>query len=254
MNINLKENKTKVISAASTIGILLVAVVICLAFGYDPPDPPIPEEGVEVNVGNSDFGEGNNPEPASTTASYAPPAAQQQVATQHTEPSVAMNSATQRGNVTNPHTTQQPQVENKEPEINSRALFTGRRNQSNGGGSQGNTTGQGNQGNENGNPNSNNYTGAGGGNGVTADVKGRSAVSLPPPPSYKGNDQGKVIVKVWVNQQGQVIRAEGGQKGSTIAKGEFVKRAEEYALKARFNASANAPEEQVGYITYIFKI
>ena len=79
-------------------------------------------------------------------------------------------------------------------------------------------------------------------------------MALPRPPTYKGNEQGKVVIKVWVNQQGQVVRAEAGQKGTTLARDQYVRQALEYAKKARFSASTSAPEEQIGYITYIFKI
>lgn len=254
MKIDFKENRPKLISGALTALIMLIIVVICLAFGYDPPNPPIPEEGVEVNLGDSDFGLGDSPMPSNEEASYAPPAAENQVATQQTEPSVNLNASRNQGKVTNPNATEQPKVENKEPEINRNALFTGRRNNNNGGGSQGVTEGSGNQGNPNGNPNSNSYVGDGSGNGVQFSLSGRSAVALPRPPSYKGSDQGKVVVKVWVNQQGQVVRVEGGQRGTSLAKEPFLSLALEYAKKARFNASPDAPDEQVGFITYIFKI
>lgn len=242
-------------SGIGTAIIMALIVVVLLAFGYDPPDPPIPEEGVEVNVGDSDFGSGSDPNPASEASSYAPPAAQNQVSTQHTEPSVSMPNTPNQGNVTNPAAQEQPKVENKEPELNPNATFPGMRNRNrqSGSGSEGQNTGTGNQGNPNGTPTSNNYDGNGG-NGVKADLKGRSAVVLPRPPSYQGKDQGNVVIKVWVNQQGNVVRAEAGQKGTTLAKEEFVQRALEYARKAKFTPSLDSPEEQIGYITYMFRI
>ena len=39
----------RIISGIITAIIMAVVVAVLLAFGYDPPDPPIPEEGVEVN-------------------------------------------------------------------------------------------------------------------------------------------------------------------------------------------------------------
>ena len=79
------ENKNKVISGISTALFLLVVMLVCMAFGYDPPDPPIPEEGVEVNVGNSDMGLGDNPMPEASEPSSAPrPAsATEQLATRY---------------------------------------------------------------------------------------------------------------------------------------------------------------------------
>lgn len=238
--------------ATAVIVLLSVLLMSLNIFAYTPPDPPIPEEGVEVNLGDSDFGQGDSPEPASEAANYAPPASQQQVVTQRTEPTVPVPSSPNPGNVTNPAAQEQPVVENKEPEINKNALFPGKRNQTSGGGSQGVSTGQGNQGNPNGTPTSNNYTGNGGGNG-NYNLKGRSAVVLPKP-EYNSNQQGKIVVRIWVDQQGRVVRTEAPYQGSTITTGSLVEQAKAAAKRARFNASTSAPGEQIGTITYIFKI
>jgi len=255
----MENNKPKIISAVITALFMALLVVVCMSFGYDPPDPPIPEEGVEVNVGDADFGSGDDPDPMSEAATSTPaPSSQDQVSTQNTESTTPMPSSPKPTNVNTTTPTEQPKTDNKpkEPEINKNALFTGKRNSNNksGNGSQGITEGQGNQGKANGTETSNNYNGNGGGNGVSYTLNGRVAHSLPKPPSYKSNDGGKVVVKIWVDQKGKVIRAEGGQKGSTLTKREFVRLAEEYALKAHFDISNNAPEEQVGYITYNFVI
>lgn len=241
-------------SGIGTAVIMALIAVVLLSFGYDPPDPPIPEEGVEVNIGDSDFGLGSDPEPASEVSSYAPPAAQNQVATQQTEPSLGMPSPPNQGTVTNPAAQEQPQVENKEPEINRNALFTGRRNRTEQGGtgSEGQTSGTGNQGNPNGTPNSNNYNGNGG-NGTNYRLVGRNAVSLPKP-DYNSNQQGKIVIDIWVNQQGQVTRVEGPAQGSTVTNSAMVEQAKKAARKARFNADTKALEEQKGSITYIFTI
>lgn len=242
----------KIISAIGTAVVMALVVLVLLAFGYDPPDPPIAEEGVEVNVGNSDFGYGDDPQPSSTASSYAPPAAQSQMSTQVAEPTPSLNATRNDGNTTNPNATPQPTVANKEPEINKNALFTGRRNQNSGSGSQGQSTGSGDQGKVGGTPSSNNYVGEGGGNGSYS-LKGRNAVSLPKP-KYNSNKQGTIIVKIWVDQQGRVTRVEAPDKGSTLTDGTMVEQAKAAARRARFNASTSAPEEQTGTITYIFKI
>lgn len=245
----------KLISGISTAVIVLLASLLMSLniFAYEPPDPPIPEEGVEVNLGDSDFGQGDSPEPATQATSYAPPASQQQVISQRTEATTPVPSSPQPGNVTNPAAEAQPQPENKEPEINKNALFPGKRNQNSGGGSQGITQGDGNQGKPNGNPNSNNYTGNGGTGNGNYSLAGRSAVSLPKP-EYNSNQQGKVVVRIWVDRQGRVIRVEAPYKGSTTSDGALVEQAKTAARRARFNASSDAPEEQIGTITYIFKI
>ncbi len=242
-------------SGIGTAVIMALIAVVLLSFGYDPPDPPIPEEGVEVNVGDGDFGLGDDPLPASQASSYAPPSAQNQVATQSTESSVGMPSTPNKGNVTNPAAQEQPRVENKEPEINRNALFPGKRNQNNpqsGTGSQGQSTGTGDQGNPNGTQGSRNYNGDGG-SGANYRLTGRNAVSLPRP-TYNTNLQGKIVIDIWVNQQGQVVRVDGPAQGSTIANSAMVEQAKQAARKARFNADTKALDEQKGSITYIFTL
>ena len=240
-------NKQK--SGIMTAVIMLIIALVLISFGYDPPDPPIPEEGVEVNVGNSDFGEGIAPQPASpATSSSVPPATQQQVATQSSEPSVSMPSTPVQGNVT--PTPQTPTV-TPTPEINRNALFPGRRNQ--GDGSQGQSTGSGDQGSPAGTPNSNNYDAGGGGAGGSWSLAGRSAVSLPKP-NYQSNQQGKIVIDIWVDRQGVVTRVDGPAQGSTITNSAMVEQAKAAARKARFNADTQALDEQKGTITYIFKI
>lgn len=245
----------KLISAISTAVIVLLAMLLMSLniFAYEPPDPPIPEEGVEVDLGDSDFGQGDSPEPATQATSYAPPASQEQVITQRAEATTPVPSSPKPGNVTNPAAETKPQPENKEPEINKNALFPGKRNQNSGGGSQGVNQGTGNQGKPDGNPNSNNYTGNGGSGNGNFSLKGRSAVSLPKP-EYNSNQQGKIVVRIWVDQQGKVTRVEAPWKESTITTGALVDQAKAAAKQARFNASSSAPEEQIGTITYIFKI
>ena len=242
-------------SGILTAAFMLLVAAVLFAFGYDPPDPPIPEEGVEVNLGNSDFGLGENPRPASEASSYAPSPAQEKVATQQTESSVGMPSTPNTGNVAKPATQEQTQQENREPEINRNALFPGKRNQNtqSGSGSQGQSSGSGDQGKPDGNPNSNNYNGSGNGAGGSFSLKGRNAVSLPKP-DYNSNQQGKIVIDIWVNQQGEVVRVDGPAQGSTLTNGAMVEQAKKAARKARFNTDSKAMEEQKGTITYIFTI
>ena len=245
---------TKVKSAIATFAFVVLLVLLMFfvsGYRYVPPTPPPPEEGVEVSLGDSDFGSGESPDPASQAASYAPPAAQQQVATQNSQPSIPVHSSPNPGNITNPAAVQQPVVENKEPEINRNALFPGKRNQQSGTGSKGDSQGQGNQGSPNGTPNSSNYTGNGG-TGGNYSLKGRSAVSLPKP-EYNSNQQGKIVVRIWVNQRGEVTRVEAPYQGSTVTTGRLVEQAKAAARRARFNASTDSPEEQIGTITYKFE-
>lgn len=245
-------SRNKVISAIGTAVVMILVTLVLLAFGYDPPDPPIPEEGVEVNLGDSDFGMGDDPQPAADAAATQAPATPNRVATQNAEPTPDMNVSQSEGNTVKPAPTEQPKTENKEPEINKNALFPGKRNQQSGSGSQGVSTGTGDQGKAGGTATSNNYSGNGGGNGNYS-LAGRSSIALPRP-EYNSNKQGTVVVQIWVNREGRVVRAEYQPKGSNTSDGELVKHAVEAARKARFNPDAGAPDEQKGTITYKFEI
>ncbi len=90
-----------------------------------------------------------------------------------------------------------------------------------------------------------------GGSGYS--LRGRTAISLPLP-QYNSNVQGKIVVKIWVDRSGNVIKAECPEKGSSIIDAKLVNAAKDSALKAKFNADPNAPEAQIGSITYIFSM
>ena len=246
--------KNKVISGVSTALVMLLVALVLVSFGYDPPDPPIPEEGVEVNIGDSDFGRGEDPQPevSSATPSYTHPPARDNLATQVTDPTPSLNATQNPSPTVTTKPTEQPTEQPKTPEINNRALFPGNRNKNNGSGSQGVSEGSGDQGKPNGTLTSTNYDGNGGGNGNYS-LAGRTKVHIPLP-TYKSNEQGRVIIQIWVNREGKVTRAEFQPKGSSTTNGNLVNKAKEAALKASFNPDSSAPEEQKGTITYLFTI
>lgn len=119
--------------------------------------------------------------------------------------------------------------------------------------SQGIAGGDGNQGKPDGQAGVNNYKGGGNGNGIDWSLNGREAIELPHP--NKGiQASGKVIVEIIVDNNGQVIEATPGKKGSTTTDGRLYEAAQRAAMKARFNVSASAPPHQKGTITYIFEL
>jgi hypothetical protein len=59
-------------------------------------------------------------------------------------------------------------------------------------------------------------------------------------------------VKVWVDRDGVVRRAETSQVGTNIASGALQNKCEEAAKTARFNPAPDAPELQVGNIFFVF--
>jgi len=252
------EKRNKLISAVSTLCVMGLILLVCALMGMKYPDPPLPEEGVEVNLGNSDFGLGDaqQPDESDATAPVTPPmpSTGENIATQ-TAPSAAINT-TPKPN-TRPNDVKEPPVkpnDTKQPETpktNPNALFKGKKNTSNGG-SQGVTQGAGDQGKQGGDPNSNRYDGQPGNGGAGYSLSGRKASSLPLP-NYNSQKEGKVVVKIFVNQDGKVTNATAPEKGSTILEGALVQRAIAAAKQAHFNADPNASETQVGTITYVFR-
>lgn len=89
--------------------------------------------------------------------------------------------------------------------------------------------------------------------GAGYSLSGRKASSIPLP-GFNIRKEGKVVVKIYVDQNGKVTNATAPEKGSTIFDGAMVQRAIASAKQARFNADINASEIQVGTITYVFRV
>lgn len=63
---------------------------------------------------------------------------------------------------------------------------------------------------------------------------------------------GKVVVRVKVNQNGDVVTAEYDPSASSNANACMIEQAEKYAKMSRFNYSPNAPKLEDGWISYTF--
>ena len=71
-------------------------------------------------------------------------------------------------------------------------------------------------------------------------------------PKYLCEESGTVVVKIWVNREGITIRALPGVRGTTESSPCLLKEAESAALKTTWTPYFNAPELQIGHITYNF--
>jgi colicin import membrane protein len=122
--------------------------------------------------------------------------------------------------------------------------------------------GPGNQGDPNGSINSkvrgsgsglgNSGTGTGA-KGPSYELEGRHTKGDLPLPKYEYQVEGTVVVEVYVDRAGKVVRAVPGTKGSTTLDDYLLKVAKDAALQARFEVKQDAPEIQKGKITYNFK-
>lgn len=118
--------------------------------------------------------------------------------------------------------------------------------------SQGNTYGSGNQGSPDGTPGANQYgLGGGEGKGISFNLSGRNARSLPKP-AFPGNEAGIVVVEVTVDKFGKVTKALPGVKGSNTVDPDLLEAARKAAVAASFNTDQKAPAFQKGTITYHF--
>jgi len=121
--------------------------------------------------------------------------------------------------------------------------------------SEGIAGGQGNQGVESGTEGVRNYgPGSGTGNSnISYDLAGRRHQSLPIP-KYDYQGEGIVVVEVTVDKTGTVTKAVPGVKGSTTLDEYLLRVAREAALLAKFDSNPNAPVIQKGTISYNFKL
>jgi hypothetical protein len=67
------------------------------------------------------------------------------------------------------------------------------------------------------------------------------------------NESGKVVVKIWVNRQGNVIKAERSQ-GTTNTNPCLVNPALETAKTFKWQPDANAPDTQIGFVVVNFQV
>ncbi len=138
-----------------------------------------------------------------------------------------------------------------EPVVNERALFKGSSKNTNGT-NQGIAGGVGDQGKPHGFPDSNKYDGQGGlGNGISYSLGGRGSKYIDKP-SASFKEQGTVKVDIWVDRQGNVVKAAIKQKGTNVFDQDMRRIAINAAKNSTFAEDPNAAELQRGTITYNF--
>jgi len=99
-------------------------------------------------------------------------------------------------------------------------------------------------------------TGGGRGTGVgngNYSLGNRKPLSKPVP-AYNCNEEGVVAVKIYVDRNGKVIRAEAGDRGTTNRAECLASQAERAALNTKWETDGDAPETQIGKIVYNFRL
>jgi outer membrane biosynthesis protein TonB len=163
----------------------------------------------------------------------------------------------------------EPEPEPK-PQPNPKAMYKGKGTATAQGGQEGLTGQPGDQGQPNGTPGASLYKGGGGegnstgsgkgtgtgpgdgsGSGISYSLGGRGSLMLHKP-SYDSKEQGKVVVTIKVDKKGNVVSAVAGAKGTNVSDQSLWQLAKDAALRSRFVDDPNAPDTQVGTITYNF--
>ena len=118
--------------------------------------------------------------------------------------------------------------------------------------SKGNSSdGEGTQGSKDGNSSAGKTTGVGGTGGFDLNGRSLSPAGLPKP-HYNVQEEGRVVVTITVNPQGNVVKASINSRTNTSSPA-LRKAALDAAKKATFNAVSQL-DDQEGTITYYFKL
>ena len=221
-------------------------LILCLLLmGLRYPDPPPPELGVEMDMGEfSDVGtdsehaaEGG--EDLSSESSYANDDNNELTQQSEDVPLVSKKTPSPTKNKKKPKDNVKPQSE--ETKIDQNALFTKGRVKKGSGGSTGVGEGSGKG-----------SGGEGGGSGISFSLAGRGSKSLPEPDATS-SENGSIVVEIRVDQEGNVVFAKAVWKGTTLTDTNLWRRCEQAAKKSKFTAKPDAPELDPGTITYIFR-
>ncbi|MBS1730157.1 MAG: energy transducer TonB [Bacteroidetes bacterium] len=276
------EKQKNIKAGILTISVLSAFFLLFLLVSWTIPQipPPLANEGIEVNLGNSETGFGDIPPQipgapslAQETNSNPPPSqnsvaeTQKEVAENNDRSSPAINTSANPSTkknmnnenaVSNKKATAVP-VKTPPSPPKPKAVYSGGSNKDNGGNNadsynnvrnQGISGGTGDQGKPNGNPNSDNYTGNGGrgtaGININSGLSGRKISSSARfEDTYKYG--GKVIVNVTVDANGNVVNV-------SINQGSPFKDINEIALKkARLLKFSKGSETQSGTVIIKFE-
>lgn len=290
------ENEKNLKASAYTLLIVGSILALCFMISWTPPvAPPIPDdEGMEVNLGDSETGEGDVqpliPGPPSAEideASVATPPPQTPV--QSAEKAVETNDDDKEAP---PVIANTPKVKPKDkpvvkplPEpIKEKTLpkeeakpietppapkpkYVYKGNAAGQGGNnasvlqqssgQGIAGGKGDQGKINGDPNSDSYTGNGGsGTGGVSVSRGLQGRKINRYPSFEDDfsENAKVAVDIKVDDKGNVTAVSIQPRGTTTSNASMKTIALQKARQLKFNSNEDGPEEDLGTIVFNFRI
>ena len=278
VNSNSLEQKSRIQSALITVG---VQVLLFLAFYFivvwEQPDPPKPTYGMELNLGFSDLGSGDQSQmpttTSDTTATEAPAPGevmptQQAVAattpkTTSSKPSTYQAVSTQpspiKGGTTAtaaPAKEEQKEVNPKvveQPKVDQRALFgaggkSGKGTTSSASTGQGTSNTKGDQGNPSGTGN-----GAAGGAGYSLDLAGWDFASRPAINDRVSTRNGKIVFEITIDGSGKVVLARTKESNVSNAVLAYYRQVVNQ-LDFKKSGAAAAADFSTGKITFVVKV
>ena len=282
------EKNLKASGYTAVVVTLLLLLFLYVSWTQPVEAPPVVEDGIEVNLGNSDQGLGTNQPylPGQPSAQdkekYTPP--KQAVVEKEPVKDVETDDnnkedapVVKKAVVTKPNATKipdkeivkkavkpvkQPETLPTPPKPHPKAVFHGVNGTGTGGnaaddfkpgGNQGIAGGRGDQGKPGGDPNSTNYTGGGHGNSGVSISRGLAGRRITGTPSFTDdfNENAKVAVDVHVDANGNVTEADYQPRGSTTSDASMKAIAKRKAMQVKFNSGG---DESMGTIIFNFKI
>ncbi|MBC3847562.1 energy transducer TonB [Winogradskyella echinorum] len=276
------ETKHERNSARITALIALILLLLLFVVGPQYLDPP-EEYGIAVNFGTTDFGSGNKPlseprkavkeevieesqpeetkvEPTEATSKA------EEVITQESAESIAIKkqkaaeakakAEAERAERLKREAEEKKRREDEEKRKKLDALIGGVKDaEGKDDGGEGPDDIGGNKGQRDGDPYAPSYFGGSGpgkgGIGYGLGGRGRPSKKI-----YKQecNEYGLVVVKIEVNRQGKVIKAEPGIRGTTNTHPCLLEPAKKIALSHKWPADNDAPARQVGFVSINFDV
>ena len=269
-------------SAAITTLIALLLILLFFVLGLTYYDPPV-AYGVEVNFGTSNQGSGPEqpqsavatqpktksvqPTPKTTTSTpkAQPQTSPKEVLTQEEstvsipeekkeKPAPQIQEVKETEAPPTEATPPQPQVSEATKNV-LKNLIQGQQQNTQTQTGEGDDTQAGDKGKEDGNPYANSYynTAGPGGSGTGYGLNGRN-LQTSGKVAQDCNQEGIVVVRITVDNNGNVVEAQPGVKGTTNSHPCLLTPAKETALLHRWNPDAKAPNKQIGFIVIQFKL
>lgn len=275
-----EENKNRIISGIITSVIFGLLLLFLILYQLVTQNPPFPESGGGggqefalgmMNVGSGDIDYGSMGKVTDVVVEKETP--KEEVVTDENGENVVLNETKPEiKNNTTVITPVKEKVVVKEKTAAEKLAEKFKNNTGKNGGGKGNNDTPGQNGAPDGDPNKNGTGGHGNGNGggdgdgdgngtgpgkgpgfggkIGIDLKGRAVVKPPQLPKDT-KEEGKVVVEITVDSEGNVIEANPNGRGTTTSSALLKAKAKQAALATKFNIEGKF-EEQRGTITIIF--